>query len=103
MKNLLIKYLLCALLSGAAVITYSQKLSYVYVAPTATLTGAFGAANVNGFTRTVSGVQVPAMTGYRYAVITPANIAAFYTIAAPNIRRTYDSITTPTSSLRTKL
>jgi hypothetical protein len=102
------KTLFKQLLSGLSaciigITAYAQQLHYVYVAPTATLTGAFGAANVSGFTRDSSGVQVAAMTGYRQVLVTPANAATFYTIAAPNLRRTYDSLNTATSSIRRKL
>jgi hypothetical protein len=103
MKTIL-KYLISGL--SACIIgitTQAQQLHYVYVAPTATLVGAFGAANVRGLTRISSGAEVPAMTGYRRVDITPANVATFYTIAAPNLRRTFDSLTTPTSFLRRKL
>lgn len=84
-------------------VVYAQTLNFFYVGPTTTIDGTFGTANTFGFTRDSAGVQVPAMTGYRGVNITPANAGNFYTIASPNMRNTYDSITTVHSGLRTKL
>jgi hypothetical protein len=81
--------------------TNAQNFAFFYVAPTATMNTAFGAAAAQGFVD--SGTGNPMMTGYRYVALTPANITQFRGIASPNMLKSYDSITTNTSALRRKL
>lgn len=78
----------------------SQQLIFYYVAPKASMESTFGAAAVEGFRDTANNII---MSGYRFVEITPANMAQFRAIAAGNMLKTYDSITTNTSRLRRKL
>lgn len=84
-------------------IVHAQTVNLFYVGPATTIDSTFGAGNTFGFTRDSAGVQVPAMTGYRGVFITPANVGQFNAIAPPNMRNTYDSITTASSALHVKL
>jgi hypothetical protein len=99
----LIVYLLGVLLFVIILIMdgKAQQLEFIFAAPTATMDANFN--NARAFTRTVDGVVVPLMNGYRYVYVVPGNAATFRTIAPTLIRRTYDSINRPTSGLRSKL
>lgn len=79
----------------------SQTLEFIYSAPTATMDGAFN--NAKGFTRVHNGVTIPIMNGYRYVYVNAGNAAQFRSIASPNMKKTYDSITSMSSALRVKL
>jgi hypothetical protein len=85
-------------------IASAQNLRVFYFAPTATMNGAFGAANTQGLTRTDSnGNVVPTLPGYRYILLSAANRNAFNGIAAPNMRATFDSLMNANSRLKRKI
>ena len=86
------------LLAGA------QNIRIFYFAPTATMNGAFGAANTNALSRTDgSGTIIPTLPGYRYVLLTGGNRPAFNGIASPILRQTVDSLSAGGSALRWKL
>jgi hypothetical protein len=83
-------------------LSIGQDLRFFYAAPRATMEATFGANNVLGFFRDSAGVQIPQLNGYRYKRIVARNRTAFRNIAPPNIKKTYDSLITSTSTLRRK-
>jgi hypothetical protein len=102
MRRLLFSVVTLALLSPQN--ASAQNIRLFYFGPTATMNGAFGAANTSGLTRTDSnGNVIPALPGYRYVLVTAANRAAFNGIAAPIMRQTVDSLMAASSTLRRKM
>lgn len=102
MKKKLLNLLAALLLAlGSISGALAQQLDFIYAAPRATMESNFN--NSRAFTSTRTGVVLPAMTGYRYVRVTPANVATFRTVAPKLIRQTYDSINTANSGLRRKL
>jgi hypothetical protein len=81
---------------------FSQTLRFFYSGPRTSMETAFGAANVFGFFRDSSGVQIPLMNGYRSIRITGTNQNIFRTVAPTNIKKSYDSLTSLSSTLRRK-
>jgi hypothetical protein len=87
----LIASIACGALLAAASAS-AQTMSFVFIAPAATMTSTFGAANVQG----------GYVNGYRGVRVTPANLAAFQKVASPNMLRTYNALQ-PGTALRTKI
>lgn len=86
--------ILCPAIVGLAIgaPAGAQTMTFVFVAPEATMTSNFGAANVRG----------GFADGYRGVNITAANLATFQKIAPPQMRRTFDSLQ-PGTALRTRV
>ncbi|MGH2628744.1 MAG: hypothetical protein ACRDHY_19065, partial [Anaerolineales bacterium] len=70
----------------------AQTVQLYYAAPTAAMVSTFGAGSVFG------GVA----DGYRAVPVTPANSAAFQSIAPPNVLRTYNALQ-PGTTLRNRM
>lgn len=96
MKNHNIKLILlnaCLLLLALGVnakIVNAATVKFFYIAPTQTMTNAFGVANIRG----------GYADGYRGTEVTSGNIATFNTTASPKMKRTYNSLQ-PGQALRT--
>jgi hypothetical protein len=84
--------LACVVSAAAPVAAWAQTVSFVFVAPTATMTTNFGAAAIIG----------PYADGYRGARITAANLATFRKVAPKHLQLTYDALQ-PGAVLRTKV
>src|SRR5262245_1766168 len=98
--------ILAALAAGAALprAGSAQTIRVFYFAPTATMNGAFGAANTSGATRRESdGNVVPVLPGYRFIEVTAANRTAFNGICPTNLRQTFDNLMDTNSALRKKM
>ncbi len=87
------------LLSGGLV--NAQTITIRYAAPTDTINNHFGANQSFAYEYpNSSGDTILLLSGFRWVTLDASNEATFRSMAEPNMRRTYDSISTNTAALR---
>ncbi|WEK35042.1 MAG: hypothetical protein P0Y53_21345 [Candidatus Pseudobacter hemicellulosilyticus] len=82
----------CLLLALGWLPASAQTITFYYVAPTASITAAFGSADGSG--------QMPA--GYSFKIITAANAATFLSVAPNRVKYVYNQLQ-PGTALRTQV
>src|SRR6188474_1227697 len=98
-----VKNIICLFaLLGAGLTVSAQNITISFYAPTATMT-----TNFTGATAAYLNAEDACggnATGYSYVVLDNQTAPIFRTMTAgTNIRKTYDSLTTPASKMRTRL
>lgn len=97
MKNSISKLITIVLILFFVNKIQAQKIQYFYFAPAATMQQAFGDKAKSFERKDHQGTLYTEMAGYKYVVLKQSNYDAFKTIAAPNMLKTYDRLTTNTS------